>query len=399
MKLFFFEFKKLLSRRYLKFIIVLLLFINAFNIYENYDLFVTPELTLFGDEYGSYEHMRYEMQRSYFGEITQEKVNALAAHIEKAKKAQVETSNAPWNRGFFRVPGADRRAGEALMEELERLYTYDERIVSPLLEKNREFEETETSAYAARLAGRIKRIYSERRITEYYRVNEYRPILEYKLSSLLALLICVYTASGLFAGEREAKMYALQKSTLLGVKRLFFIKLAVLAVFTAVLALVFYAEDFAVFSVCRRPSGLHMPLWSVNDIWGNYEYSPLGISVGGFLVLLWPVRSIGLFTASLFTVLLSVLLRRTIAAFLSSLPCTAVLMALTMFTDGVFSYLRWFEPVTLLIYPRLAENFIVKNVADLPVFAHEIAPVGCALLLTALVALSFALYKRRDANA
>lgn len=194
-------------------------------------------------------------------------------------------------------------------------------------------------------------------------------------------------------------MYALQKSTLLGVKRLFFIKLAVLAVFTAVLALVFYAEDFAVFSVCRRPSGLHMPLWSVNDIWGNYEYSPLGISVGGFLVLLWPVRSIGLFTASMFTVLLSVLLRRTIAAFLSSLPCTAVLMALTMFTDGVFSYLRWFEPVTLLIYPRLAENFIVKNVADLPVFAHELAPVGCALLLAVLIALSFVLYKRRKAYA
>lgn len=399
MKLFRYELKKLLSRRYLKFIIVLLLFVNAFNIYENYDLFITPELTLSGGEYGSYEHMRYGMQTAWFGSITQEKVDELNEHIAIAKKAQAETDNAPWNGGYFRVPGGDRVAGEMLMGELERLYTYDERIVSPLLEKDREFAETETTAYSARLAKRIERIYTGRSITEYYRVNEYRPLLEYKLSSLFLLLISAYAASGLFAGEREAKMYALQKSTLLGVKRLFFIKLAVLAVFTAVLALVFYAEDFAVFSVCRRPSGLHMPLWSVNDIWGNYEYSPLGISVGGFLVLLWPVRSIGLFTASMFTVLLSVLLRRTIAAFLSSLPFTAVLMALTMFTDGVFSYLRWFEPVTLLIYPRLAENFIVKNVADLPVFAHELAPVGCALLLAVFIALSFVLYKRRNAYA
>lgn len=111
MKLFFFEFKKLLSRRYLKAIIVLLLFVNAFNIYENYDLFVTPELTLSGGEYGSYEHMRYEMHRAYFGPITQEKVNALSSHIEKAKRAQAETSNAPWSGGYFRVPGGDRTAG------------------------------------------------------------------------------------------------------------------------------------------------------------------------------------------------------------------------------------------------------------------------------------------------
>ncbi len=194
-------------------------------------------------------------------------------------------------------------------------------------------------------------------------------------------------------------MYALQKSTLLGVKRLFFIKLAVLAVFTAVLALVFYAEDFAVFSFCRRPSGLHMPLWSVNDIWGNYEYAPLNLSVGVFLLLLWPVRTLGLFASAMIVVVFSTLFHRSIAALLVSLPVVAALMTFTMFTDGVFSAVRWFDPVTLLIYPRLAENFIVQNVAGIPVFAHELAPVGCALLLIALVALSFALYRRRDARA
>lgn len=194
-------------------------------------------------------------------------------------------------------------------------------------------------------------------------------------------------------------MYALQKSTPHGRTRLFFTKLAVLAAFIAALALVFHAEDFALFSACRRPSGLRMPLWSVNDIWGNYEYSPLNISVGGFLILLWPVRSIGLFTASMFAVALSALLRRTITAFLSSLPVLTGLMTLTMFTDGVFSQIRWFDPVTLLIYPRLAENFIVQNVCGLPVFAHELAPVGCALLAVILSAVSFLLYGRRNADA
>lgn len=399
MKLFRYELIKLLSRRYLKFIIVLLLFVNAFNIYENYDLFITPELTLSGGEYGSYEHMRYGMQTAWFGSITQEKVDELNEHIAIAKKAQAETDNAPWNGGYFRVPGGDRVAGEMLMGELERLYTYDERIVSPLLEKDREFAETETTAYSARLAKRIERIYTGRSITEYYRVNEYSPLLEYKLSSLFLLLISAYAASGLFAGEREAKMYALQKSTPLGERRLFFVKLAVLAVFVLALALVFYAEDFLVFSICRRPSGLHMPLWSVNDIWGNCEYSPLNLSVGAFLLLLWPVRTLGLFAAAMIAVVFSTLFRRSIAALLVSLPVVAALMTFTMFTDGVFSAVRWFDPVTLLIYPRLAENFIVQNVAGIPVFAHELAPVGCALLLTALAALSFALYKRRDAYA
>ena len=97
-------------------------------------------------------------------------------------------------------------------------------------------------------------------------------------------------------------------------------------------------------------------------------------------------------------VVFSTLFRRQVAALLASLPVLAGLMALTMFTDGVFSRIRWFDPVTLLIYPRLAEIFIVQNVAGYPVFAHELAPVGCVMLAVLLILGSFMLYGRRDAN-
>ena len=399
MKLFRYELKKLLSMRYLPFTVILLLFINTFNIYENHDAFITPALTLSGGEYVSHELMRYELEKSFFGEITQAGADRLNALIEKAKAAQAATGNAPWSEGFFRQPGGDRLAGERLMEEMRRLYSYDERVIAPLLEKNGEFAASAPSAYSARLAARMERVYGGRIITEYYRVNEYRPLLEYKLSSLFLMLIAVYAASGLFAGERETRMFALQKSTALGAKRLYFVKLAALAAFVLALSLIFYAEDFALFDLCRRPSGLAMPLYSINDLWGNYEYSPLNISVLGFIILLWPVRALGAFTAAMVGALLSVLLRRPIAAFLAALVCTAGLMALTMFTDGVFSWIRWFDPVTLLIYPRLAENFIVRDVLGLPLFAHELAPAGCALMLACLSAASFMLYRRRNADA
>lgn len=399
MRLIGYEIKKLLSRQYLLFFVLLLFLINAFNIYSNYDIFLAPQMTLSAGEYCSADIMNYELNEAYFGEITQEKVSNLTAHIEKARTAQLNTGNAPWSDGFFRQPGGDKIAGEAMLKEVERLYNYDERIISPILERNNELQDQAKNAYAVRVCNRIDKVFNGRRLTEYYRVNEYQPLLSYKFSSFCILMISVYAASGLFAGEREAKMLELQKSTSIGAKRLFFIKLAALMLSISILSLLFFAEDLAEFTICRRPSGLNMPLWSINNIIGNYEYSPLNISILAFLILLWLVRTFGVFILAMIGAMFSVLLRRSYLAFLSALLCVAALMCLTMFTEGFFSSVRYMNPVTLLIYPRLVENFVVENVAGLPVFAHELAPVGSAFTLLIIGFASYSFYRRRNNHA
>ncbi len=400
MRLFGYELKKLLSRQYLIFFFLLYLFLNAFHIYTNHDLFLTPELHMSASgERVSYDKMQLAFNQAYFGEINSEKVNQLAAHIEKAKKAKEKTGNAPWNAGYYNLPGGDLLQGQQMLEEMERLYNYDQRIAAPVLKRNAELKAMAKNDYAVRLCERIESAFSGRQIAEYYRMNQYRPLLSYKLSSLLLILIGAYAAAGLFAQEREAKMLLLQKSATKGTKKLFFVKIAVLWSFIFAASFLFFAEDLALFSACRRPSGLHLPIWSINDIVGNYEYSPLNISIAGFLLLLWLVRALGAFTISMLAVLFSTLLRRSFLAFLAALPCVAALMGLTLFTDGIFSAIRYGNPVTLLIYPRLVENFIVENIFGLPIFAHELAPLGTAALLALLILLSYLVYRRRGSYA
>lgn len=391
-----FELKKLLSRRFLKAFVFLLLFINAFNIYQNYDVFITPEKGLSAGEYVSFASFRYAMDKDYEGPVTQEKADRLNAHIRRAAEAY-KTGNLPWEEGYFRLPGGDKLAGEALLEEMERLYNYNKNVVEPMLKKNSEMASS-GSAYSKRICSMIDRIYSGRSISEYYRVNEYRPLLSYKLSSLFLMLLAIYAAAGLFAGERESHMYALQKSTALGSSHIFFTKLVALAIFVLILGLLFYAEDLLMFTLCRRPSGLHLPLWAINDAISDYSFSPVNLSVGGFVALLWAVRSLGIFATAMIGVVFSLLLKRSFGAFLASLPCIAGLMTLTMFTDGVLSAVRYFNPVTLLIYPRLCESFLLQNVLGIPVQAHVLAPICCSFLLVVLMASSFLLYKRRNAN-
>ena len=93
--------------------------------------------------------------------------------------------------------------------------------------------------------------------------------------------------------------------------------------------------------------------------------------------------------------LLSVLLPKAWHVFFCGVLLTAALMGMSLFTDGIFGALRFFDPVTLLISIRLFETFRVVNIFGYPVFMYAAALFGSLLFGSLSLTGTWLVYKRR----
>ena len=395
-RLFRLEWKKLLHQRYLLFFCALLLAVDLFNIYENYDKLLSPREDVFTVEGVTFSIDRdaIVLHRDFEGPITQEKIDRLNALLQKAKAEEAQIGYGIWTEGYFPVPGVDRSQGERLMMELKRLAGYREQHIQPILAETDKLSaavQDGSDPYAARMAALIRRQYGNRSITEFHRVKEFEPLMIYKLSALFLLLLACFCASSLFAGEKETGMAPLLKAAPNGKTRLFWVKLAALFTFVLALGILFAAADYGMFYLCRRPTGASMPFWSM----GDFADSPLNISILGALALFTLYRVLGAFALALIAVWFSSLLPKSFPAFLAAVLCMAGLMLATLWTDGFFGVFRYFNPVTLLISVRLFENLRVENVFGYPVSAGLLALLGNLIPAAVLAFTARGLWKRR----
>ena len=397
-KLLRFEWRKILKQRYLPFFVGLLLVLNVFNIYENYDVLLTPSDVFYYEGVPeSADRQIYQIQHDFEGAITAEKVSELQARNARARELW-QNGNDFWDEGYFRRPGGDYYAGQKLLTEMERLYAYDENVRDPLLAKNAELlaaAKADGDVFRVRAAEKTEALFMGRALTDYYRVDEYRSLLTYKLSTLFLLLLGIYAASFLFAGEKEAAMLSLQKSARRGKTALFFAKVTALGLFLFVLGLLFFVGDYLTFFFCRRFSGAFMPVYAIKD----FAFSPVNVPVFEFYCLLSFFKIWGVFLVCLTAILFSVLLRRSVFAFLWSLLTSVGLMTLTLFTDGVFSVVRYLNPVSLLIAVRFFETLRFENVLGFPIQPMTLMVFGTAAAAFLLLGAALIRYKKGNAYA
>ena len=317
-KLFRYEWRKILRQRYLLFFVGLMLVLNVFNIYENYDVLLTPSDVFYYEGVPeSADLQAYRLQHDFVGAITAEKVSDLQARNARARRFW-QNGNDFWDEGYFRRPGGDYYAGQKILTEMERLYAYDENVRDPLLAKNAELlaaAKADGDVFRVRAAEKTETLFAGRAVSDYYRVDEYDPLLTYKLSTLFLLLLGGYAASFLFAGEKETAMLSLQKSALRGKTALFFAKVTALGLFLFVLGLLFFVGDYLTFFFCRRFSGAFLPVYAMKD----FAFSPVNVSIFGFYCLLSLFKIWGVFLVCLMAILFSVLMRRSVSRFYG--PC------------------------------------------------------------------------------
>ncbi len=397
-KLILFELKKLIHQRYLLFFIVLLLFVNVVNIYFNYDLLVTPKETMLTeDAVAETDVIKLQMDKDYMGNITAEKLEKLKNHSSIALEISEGKTQESINL-YFPLAYTDMVYSKEIIDEMQRLYTYSDSIINPLLNKNSEIKiqaETHGDTYSIRTADLIEKTYGQRDISEYYRINEFEYLLTYHLSALFVLLLSVYCASNLFAGEKETQMLSLVKCSPNGKKNLFWAKLLSLAAFCVVVGAIFFITDLLAFWVCRRPSGFLLPIYAIE----SFAYSPLNINIVSFFMLISFLKIFGAFIVGVIAILFSVFFSKSYQAFVTGFLSVIALMGINLFTDGFFGIIRYFNPVTMFISVRLFETLRIENILNYPVYMYVLSLIGTLIFGGVFLLLSCHLYQRRRNNA
>lgn len=397
-KLILFELKKLVHQRYLLFFIVLLLFVNVVNIYFNYDLLVTPKETMLTeDAVAETDVIKLQMDKDYMGDITAEKLANLQNHSNIAL-AISEGKSQESIELYFPLAYTDMVYSKEIIDEMQRLYTYSDSIIKPLLNKNGEIKsqaETYGDTYGIRTANLIEKVYSKRDISEYYRINEFESLLTYHLSALFVLLLSVYCASNLFAGEKETQMLSLIKCSPRGKNSLFWAKLLSLAVFCIAVGVIFFSTDLLVFWVCRRPSGFLLPIYALE----SFTYTPININIISFFLLISFLKVLGAFIVGIAVIFFSVFFSKSYQAFVTGFLGVVALMGINLFTDGIFGVIRYFNPITMFISVRLFETLRIENIFNYPVYMYALSLTGTLIFGVVFLILSYRLYQRRRNNA
>lgn len=391
-----FEIKKLFNIPFLKLFFVLLVAVNTFNIYSNYDTMLTPEKAIIGSVECEPEAIRYKMDNDFQGKITAESVKAAKDHFQNCKSI-ADGNTQIKEKLYYPLAYTDMVQSKEIIEEMERLYKYNSDVISPLLKNNEKLKgeaRLKKDNYAIKTAELIDETYSARDLENYYRVNEYEPLLSYKLSSLCILLLSCFAGAYMFSGEKEKAMNSMIRCTKNGKRKIYFSKLAALFIFCALCAAIFFYLDFLIFHLCRRPSGIFEPIYALKD----YTYSPLNISVLGFYLLVSALKLFGIFAVSLFAFFFSSVFKRSYVSLLCAVFSLFLFMYSGLYTDGIFSVLRYFNPLSLVTVTNLFKTLMLKNVFGVPVLSTYLHIVGVLLVGVTVVVATYSLSIRRSPN-
>lgn len=375
--LIFHELKKLFSNKILIVVIIFLLFANVFNIYQTNDKYHDKyNLDVNEAEWNLYEEVE--------GVISSEKINWLNEYIEKLQS--VISGESEELSSFFLNSHGDLSLATNLLNSIEKATAYSDKIDELIEENNKQFEiyKQKENEYLVKTAKLVNDTYSDRQINSFYNVDAYNTYFSYDFSSFLILLIVFLCTASLYAGENEAGMLTLMRSTTMGRVRLSNAKQTAMVIFIGVVCILFFVCDFLMFLWCARPRGMANPLYSIS----SFEYTPLIISIGEFMVLSSLLKYFGFVCFGLVSCVFSSLLKKAYMVFVTDFAICICFMFMSVYSGGVLDYLNLINPINMLLCRNMFSSFNVINIFDTSVFKYVISFVCTALFVCVLSVLT-----------
>ncbi len=367
------ELKKLLSNKILIIVVFFLLFANAFNIYQTNDKYHDKyNLDVNEAEWSLYEIVE--------GDITSEKTKWLYEYIEKLQAVingeQEELSS------YFLNSHGDLSLATNLLHSIETAIGYGDKIDKLVEENNKQLEiyKQKENGYLIAKAELVNNTYSARQITSFYNVEAYNAYLNYDFSSFLILLIVFLCTASLYAGENETGMLPLMRSTPMGRVTLSNAKLNAMMMFLCIVSILFFVCDFVMFFLCLRLRGISNPVYSMS----GFEYSPLVISIGNFMILSSLLKYLGFVCFSLISCVFSSLLKKSYMVLVADFGTCICFMAMSVYSGGGLDYLNLINPINMLLCRDMFSTFNVVNIFDTPVFRYIISFICTALFVCIL---------------
>lgn len=375
--LIFHELKKLLSNRILIIVIVFLLFANAFNIYQTNDKYHDKyNLDVNEAEWSLYEFAE--------GEITSEKTKWFYEYIEKLQS--VISGESEELSSYFLNSHGDLSLATNLLDSIENAIGYGDKIDKLFEENNEQLEiyRQKENGYLIEKAQLVNNTYSARQITSFFNVQAYNTYFNYDFSSFLILLIVFLCTASIYAGDNETGMLPLMRSTTMGRVRLSNAKQTAMVIYICIVCILFFICDFVMFLWCLRLRGIANPIYSMS----SFEYSPLIISIGEFMVLSSLLKYFGFVCFGLVSCVFSSLLKKAYMVFVADFAICICFMFMSVYSGGVLDYLNLINPINMLLCRNMFSSFNVINIFDTPVFKYVISFVCTALFVCVLSVLT-----------
>lgn len=242
-----FELKKLFVR------LPVLVALTVFTVFDLTKIYATVDSISYLHEDSIWNRVYWEQYENYSGEITADKINALL-DIYKPLETAVNDLTATTHDNVEGTLTGNIYSDKNLLERyyvapMERFYTYgnDATETVSAARENVRFFESLGNTYESRKNAAIAELYEGRRVKEFYYTEGYKLYLNYDFSTILILLLVLYTLSQAFARDKECRMTELMLTSPGGGASTIFAKITAASIYIFTVSLWFSAVDFAGF--------------------------------------------------------------------------------------------------------------------------------------------------------
>ncbi len=388
MKLFYFEWRKFILRKYILVFLLLLSLVDISKIVlDQYQ----GEIDRLSREDAVNKKAYEEMYNYVKGEITEEKIRFVDAEEERLMEIRMKKMGS-------HVEGEKTYSGnlyedcrilmQYISADFRRCAGYEEysRKLETLAKENVIFYEERNNPAERKVNEYIARTYNNRRINAYYRTESMGKYFTYTFSSMLMIVMCFLGIAPMYSSEREIHMWDILETTCGGRRHREAVKIAAALLYGMTMAVWFRLLDFLVFQLLSGMEGLDNPIWSVT----GFEDSPLNCSMGNYILYDMCLKALSLGVIALVVLLLSLCMKKIIHV---AIGFAALLGVWILMANGMNSLQEikraWAlcSPLVLLDCSRLICKFIHIEAGNHFIRGEVLAEVmaGAFILLQMLV--------------
>lgn len=373
MKMIFFELKKYVFKPSVLAFLVVFAILNFVKFFEIYCFFGGGRYALIGDD--SMGEGYKVLYRTYGGEITSEKIDAMKAEYAEAQQKLEErgTDDTKYDDCYTGYPYGDTELFRSTFipgYEYGILYSNYAKEICAAADENVDFY-SGINGYEERKNQIIADTFKGRYVDYYVKDKGWTALFDYKFSTILVMLMIVLAFSSVFSMERAGCFDNLiissgkRKSAVCS-------KLAAAGIFTFGVTLMFFLLDILYTAVIYGIDCLAAPVYAIED----YMNCPFTVTLGGTLLLSFLGRLFSMmFFAAAVCFISSFGKNTALSLFLSAVLGAALIFLSDILPEGA-------NIMGLAHISHFLEKFSTVNLFGFPVFSAA-AVLSLSFVLTA----------------
>lgn len=362
----FFEIKKILQN---KFIWLLLVSLLVIDLYKIYDIKLNANIPIEGSN---------KIYNIIKGKVTNDKAEFLINNYDRLSRiVDEDTYSKKGNQeGTYTgyIYGDYSEFGE-YYEEYKRIYEYPDTINKILeMAKDNLHLYKLNNKFEIRKNKKIITDYEGRKIDKYYSMDNIQTYLEYDFSTMLMYILVLAGVSEILFLEKKNKMFFLIETSATGMKKSMFSKLLGISIYSFMIVIIVKATDTLSFIMLFRMEGWNQPLYAMYD----YMCTPFQKSVVMYILFDTVLKYIGVLFWGIVTFFISYVFMDNVKT---------MVMGMVMFCGTIFLCLTnksVFNPIALFMPAELVKKFEIVNILGFPVYYYVVVATVSIIIVVLL---------------